>query len=79
MVEWFNNLTDANKIAIVVPVGLALLAGLFGLFKWLSGKKDGPAPQGAIIAPPIDPNNVLDRSEIPLQHLPQSKEQHRKQ
>ena len=45
MVEWFNNLTDANKIAIVVPVGLAAICGLFGLFKWLLGKQNGPTSQ----------------------------------
>jgi len=38
MVEWFNNLTDANKIAIVVPVGLAAIGVLFALFKWLFSK-----------------------------------------
>jgi len=33
MIKWFKNLSDANKIAIVVPVGLAVIGGLFGLFK----------------------------------------------
>jgi tetratricopeptide (TPR) repeat protein len=45
MLKWFKNLSDANKIAIVIPVALAAIAGLFGLFKWLSPKKDAPAPQ----------------------------------
>jgi len=35
MVEWFRNLSDANKIAIVVPVGIAVIGGLVGLLKWL--------------------------------------------
>ncbi len=37
-----------------------------GLFKWLFRKKDDPAPEGVIINPPIDPNNMLDRYEITL-------------
>jgi len=74
MVEWFNNLTDANKIAIVVPVVIAVIAGLVGLSKWLLGKKDGPAPEGVIIPPSIDPNNVLDRYEISLKQLGQTEE-----
>jgi len=41
MVEWFKNLSDANKIAIVVPLGIAVI----GLLKWLFGKKAGPRPQ----------------------------------
>ena len=45
MLEWFNNLSDANKIAIVIPVGLAVIAGLFAWFKWLSGRIDGSGPQ----------------------------------
>jgi len=45
MIEWFKNLTDANKIAIVVPIALAVIGGLIGLFKWLFRKKDGPAPR----------------------------------
>jgi hypothetical protein len=44
-VEWFNNLTDANKIAIVVPIGIALIGGLFGLFKWLYKKGDASKTQ----------------------------------
>ena len=32
MVEWFNNLTDANKIAIVVPIGLAVIGGIIKYF-----------------------------------------------
>jgi len=39
MIEWFRNLSDANKIAIAVPVGIAVIGGLFGLFKWLFRKK----------------------------------------
>ncbi len=26
MIEWFRNLSDANKIAIAVPVGIAVIA-----------------------------------------------------
>ena len=39
MIEWFENLSDTNKIAIVVPVGIAVLAGLFRLLKLLSRKE----------------------------------------
>ncbi len=39
MVEWFKNLSDANKIAIVVPVSIAVLVGLFGSLKWLLRKE----------------------------------------
>ncbi len=77
MVDWFIKLSNAERIAvaaIVVTVGLAAFKGLFALCKWLFGKKDGPAPQGAIIALPIDPNNVLDRYEITLKQLGQSEE-----
>jgi len=45
MLEWFRNLSDANKIAIVIPVGLAAIGGLFALFKWLFRKTDAPARQ----------------------------------
>ncbi len=55
MVEWFNNLSDANKIAIIVPVGLAVIVGLFKLCKWLLGKNNGPALEGVIITPPDRP------------------------
>ena len=33
MVEWFKNLNDAEKIAIVVPVIVAVIGGLLGLLK----------------------------------------------
>ncbi|MBA7674855.1 hypothetical protein ES703_83080 [subsurface metagenome] len=42
MIEWFKNLTDANKIAIVVPIAVVVIGGLIGLFKWLFGKKKDP-------------------------------------
>ena len=43
MIEWFKNLSTAEKIGIVVPVGSAVIAGLCGLLiKWLLGKKGGP-------------------------------------
>ena len=49
IIEWFKNLDDTNKIAIVVPVGLAAIGGLFVLFKWLFSKKnDSPAQQKTI-------------------------------
>ena len=28
MIEWFKNLTDSNKIAIVVPIAIAVIGGL---------------------------------------------------
>jgi len=43
MIEWFKNLTNANKIAIIVPITLALIGGLFGLSKLLFLKKDDPS------------------------------------
>jgi hypothetical protein len=43
MIKWFKNLTDANKIAIVVPIAVVVIGGLIGLFKWQFRKKDGPA------------------------------------
>lgn len=49
MVEWFKNLSDANKIAIVVPVVLVVIGGLFGLSQWPLGKEDGPESKGKII------------------------------
>ena len=33
MIEWFKNLNDAEKIAIVVPVIVAVIGGLLGLLK----------------------------------------------
>ena len=39
MIEWFNNLSDANKIAIVIPGATAVISGLFGLVIWLFAKK----------------------------------------
>jgi tetratricopeptide (TPR) repeat protein len=41
-IEWFNNLSNADKIAIVVPVGLAFLGVLFAFLKWLFSKKTDP-------------------------------------
>ena len=38
MVEWFNNLSDGNKIAIVIPVGIAGIGAIIGLFKWFFSK-----------------------------------------
>jgi tetratricopeptide (TPR) repeat protein len=60
IIEWFKNLDDTNKIAIVIPVGLAAIGGLFVLFKWLFSKKDGPSPQSIKINTGIDPNNLVD-------------------
>ncbi|MHC4676409.1 MAG: tetratricopeptide repeat protein, partial [Planctomycetota bacterium] len=60
MIEWFKNLGDAEKIAIVVPVGLALIGGLFALLKWIFGKSDG--------------NNVLDRYGKTKEELGQANE-----
>ncbi|HUU15743.1 MAG TPA: hypothetical protein VMW72_01225 [Sedimentisphaerales bacterium] len=48
MVEWFKNLSEGWQTAIFgagVAVALAVIGGLFALFKWLFGKKDGPPPQ----------------------------------
>ncbi len=48
MVEWFKNLSEGWQTAIFgagVAVALAVIGGLFALFKWLVGKKDGPPPQ----------------------------------
>ncbi len=48
MVEWFNKLSNAEKIAvaaIVVPVAFAVVCGLFKLIKWLLGKENSPATQ----------------------------------
>jgi len=42
MMEWFKNRSDAEKIAIIVPVGIAVIGGLFALCKVLFGKKKGP-------------------------------------
>ncbi|MCJ7691894.1 MAG: tetratricopeptide repeat protein, partial [Sedimentisphaerales bacterium] len=47
MIEWFKNLSEGWQIAIFgagVAVGLAVIGGLFALFKWLFSKKDSPAP-----------------------------------
>ena len=43
MIEWFDSLTNAEKIAIVVPISLAAIGGLFGLLKWFFRKKDAPS------------------------------------
>lgn len=32
MVEWLNNLTNANKSAIVGPIGLAVIGGIIKYF-----------------------------------------------
>ena len=48
MVEWFKNLSEGWQTAIFgagVAVALAVIGGLFALFKWLVGKKDIPPPQ----------------------------------
>jgi hypothetical protein len=48
MVEWFKNLSEVWQTAIfgaAVAVALAVIGGLFGLFKCLFGRKDAPAPQ----------------------------------
>jgi tetratricopeptide (TPR) repeat protein len=49
MIEWFKNLTDANKIAVVavaVPIIIALISGIIKIF---SKKKDGtPTPEKGV-------------------------------
>jgi len=40
MIEWFENLTDSDKISIVIPIGIVIISGLFVLFKWLYKKGD---------------------------------------
>jgi tetratricopeptide (TPR) repeat protein len=48
MLEWFKNLSEGWQTAIFgagVTLALALVGGLFTLFKWFSRKKHGPAPQ----------------------------------
>ncbi len=48
MVECFKNLSEGWQTAIFgagVAVALAVIGGLFALFKWLVGKKDFPPPQ----------------------------------
>lgn len=39
MWEWFTKLSDSNKIAIVIPLAVVILGGLFGLIKLLFKKK----------------------------------------
>jgi len=48
MLEWFKNLSEGWQTAIFgagLTVALAAIGGLFALFKWLSGKNDGPVTQ----------------------------------
>jgi hypothetical protein len=46
MIDWFMNLSDTDKIAIVVPVAIVVIGGLFTLlFKCLFRKKDDPQIQ----------------------------------
>jgi len=59
MIEWFKNLSDTEKIAIVVPVGLAAVGGLFALLKWLFGKKKDPDLALAIIDDTLKENKQL--------------------
>lgn len=33
MIKWFKNLSDTNKIAIIVPITLTIIAGLFATIK----------------------------------------------
>ena len=59
MWEWFRNLGDANKIAIIIPVGLAIFGGLFGFFKWLFKKKKDPDKALEIIDDTLKENRQL--------------------
>lgn len=53
MVEWFNNLSEGWQTAIFTAGVAVALAVIGGLFKWLMGKKDGPAaPRAAHIENP---------------------------
>ncbi len=76
MIEWFKNLSDTEKIAIVVPVGLAAVGGLFALFKWLFGKKKDPDLALAIIDDTLKENKQLRQTvghleeQLALSHPP---------
>ena len=59
MIEWFKNLTDTNKIAVVVPVGLAVIGGLFTLLKWLCRRKDPTPPEIPDPILPIPPDGII--------------------
>jgi len=58
-VEWFKNLSDAEKIAIIVPVGLAAVGGLFALCKWLFRNKKDPDLALVIIDETLKDNKQL--------------------
>ena len=65
MIEWFKGLSDGNKIAVVVPVGLAVIGGLFGLFKWLFRKTgDSSAPAKA------KPEKIPEKPDTIIHNLP---------
>ncbi len=52
MMEWFRNLSDGNKIAIIIPVIVAVITGLIGLFIKLFSKKNTAST----------PTNEIDQS-----------------
>ena len=63
MIEWFNDLSNAEKIAVIailVPVSLAVVKGLFVLFKWLFRKKNPPStPVNKIDQPGSDNTAII--------------------
>jgi len=62
MVEWFNNLSEGWQTAIfgaAVAVGLAVIGGLFALFKWLFGKRKDPDLALEIIDDTLKENREL--------------------
>jgi len=69
MMGWFNDLSNAEKIAIVVPVGLAVIGGLFVLCKGLFRKKNDPDLALKII------DNTLQETEQLRQTVKQLEEQ----
>jgi tetratricopeptide (TPR) repeat protein len=57
MIGWFKNLSDANKIAIIIPVGLAVIGGAFSLLKLFTGPEP---PPGQVIHQPGSGNIDID-------------------
>jgi len=62
MVEWFKNLSEGWQTAIFgggVAVALAVIGGLFALFKWVFGKKKDPDLALEIIDDTLKENRQL--------------------
>ena len=59
--KWWGGLSDANRIAIIVPVGLAIVGGIWGIIRLVVSETKTAAPITKVNAPVTDSSEAASQ------------------